>query len=274
MHVQNDIQATDERFPRLVQNAGMRAMSAKSAFSIRGAWEAYETVLALAEAVDLLATQVARLTPVVHAGRVGVDTASIVDLLRYPGLNRSRQQLVREIVTRMLVTGTAYVVLVGRHDRHPLSIDVIDSQRVEMLPGYDGWPAGYRVGGHAGYVFKRIGLTRLNMGFVSAGVGELVPIYELPGDVNGIGLPRLRAIWSLISTASIDTSDDALVRAVRRRFEIPMTYAAGPDPGLQAELLRNAVLPLFATVHDALARALSERWNDDIQVRAGQPESA
>lgn len=260
-----------EGFPRLVQNAAAHATAFSRAFTLDAAWQAYQETLAIAETIDFIAGAVARVPPVVSARSSHFDVSPIVDVLAYPGLNRSRQLLVRELVTRMLVSGTGYFLLGGRHDRHPLSIDVVDSRFVERLPGPDGWPAAYRVGGPSGFVFKRVALTRSNIGYMSHAIGELVPVYEMPGPHNGTGQSRLTAIWSIVSAGERHGNGGELAHAVRRRFGVPSMLPGSDGPAAEASrtaLHRDVVLPLFETVHSALARTLSERWNEDIRIEA------
>lgn len=240
-------------------------------FGAEAAWTLYMSNPAVAEHVDLVATRVARLDPRVATRKAGFDTMPIDDILSYPGLNRSRQQLVREIATRMLVTGTAFILLTGRHDRPPLALDVIDPAIVGCAHGPDGWPTFYRLRGDPGLTFGRVVLTRSNLGYVNPGIGELVPVLEMAGNANGLGLSRLAAIWPLLA-GPLAGDDVALRAALRRRLEIPHAFAPGdPSPGAVAAgnaLHHDVVLPLFTCIYAALARAFSDRWNEDIRIEA------
>lgn len=275
--IRSDSQAKDVSLPSVVRGP---VVAPSPPFAPDAAWALYMSHHAVAEHVDLVATRVARLAPRVAARKSGFDTTPVEDILSHPGLNRSRQQLVREVATRMLVTGTGFILLTGRQDRPPLALDVIDPAIVGCAHGPDGWPTWYRLRGDPGLTFGRVVLTRSNLGFVNPGIGELVPVLEMAGNVNGLGLSRLTAIWPLLtSVAHGDPS--TLCAALRRRLEIPQTFAPGdPSPGAAAArdaLHHDIVLPIFTCIYAALARAFSDRWNEDIRIvpeDAAPPPSA
>ena len=262
---------TDKQMPRLVNpTKAPEASEVSNVLSPEAAWQAYLQNFAVAHTVDMIARLVADVTPTVIAEDVGVDVSPVCDIISFPGLNRSRMQMVREIVTRMLVTGTAYVIFTGRHDRPPLAIDVLDTLRVRANFGPDGWPTSYTVGPDPGWIFSRRVFTRSNLGYVNTGVGELLPIYEMAGSPNGIGLSRLCALWSILASTNRREHDNGLIATVRRRFEVPAAYEAGSDTisaaAASAALHHDVILPLFAAVYGTLARSFSERCNADIRI--------
>jgi HK97 family phage portal protein len=101
----------------------------------------YRCVKMIAEAASAL--------PLVMDGAAG-DFAvhPVMDLLARPNLAQGRAELLEALYAQMLLSGDGYVEAVGDVGL-PAELHVLRSDRMRVVPGADGWPAGYEysVGG-------------------------------------------------------------------------------------------------------------------------------
>lgn len=159
------------------------------------AWLAYENISTVAKIVDLIADEVASLMPLVKINGEIDDESPIHKFLKKPGFNRTRRRLIKELAVQYLVTGTAYVHVIGNVQRPPLAFDVLKTKFIAPFPGADMWPDIYSYSeGTRTIRFHREGDPRDPRWLDDQGVGEIIPIYDMDGQKRGIGLPRLNAI--------------------------------------------------------------------------------
>ncbi len=175
----------------------MNSFFSPAEISAYDAWSMYKTVSAFAKVIDLIADEVARLTPVVRINGKIIDGHPIIDFMKRPGFNRTRARFIKELTVQTLVTGTGYVHAFGNTaiPGMPIALDVIKSKFVSVIPGGDMWPASYQYSeGTRSHRFQRDGNPRDMRWIEPNGLGEIVPIYDMDGDTRGIGLSRLNSI--------------------------------------------------------------------------------
>lgn len=160
------------------------------------AWYLYKTSAAFAKIIDLIADNVATLTPLVKINGETVDGHIISKFLDRPGFNRTRRRFIKELAVQYLVTGTAYPHVYGNASLFPVAMDVVKSRHITSFPGADGWPESFLFSEMTRSInFVRDENVRDPRYLDSAsGYSEIVPIYDLDGDRRGIGLSRLNAI--------------------------------------------------------------------------------
>lgn len=185
-------------------SAPISTMSSPSLFSLMispaeitpvNAWQLFSNVAPLAKVVDLIADEVARLKPLVEVQGQPVDDHPVMQFLARPGFNRTRQRFIKELAIQYLVCGTSYMHVYGQTSRMPLALDVLKSRFVMWTPGADMWPDRYQYSeGTRSLTFLRDDNPRDFRWLDGAGLGEIVPMYDMDGNNRGVGLPRLNAI--------------------------------------------------------------------------------
>ena len=160
------------------------------------AWLLYKSCAPFAKVVNLIADAVASLVPLVEVDGKAVDGHPVGQFMARPGFNRTRRRLIKELTVQYLVTGTAYLHVIGDTNRPPLAFYQLKSRFISHFPGQDSWPDTYAYSeGTRNIRFQRNDSPR-DPRYVdeTTGLAELVPIYDMDGDYRGVGLPRLNAI--------------------------------------------------------------------------------
>ena len=93
-------------------------------------------------AVHLIAESAAALPVVLQDGSQRFDTHPVLRLLARPNAGQGAVELLEAIYGQLLLTGNAYVEAVG-DEGLPLELHVLRSDRMSVVPGQDGWPAGF-----------------------------------------------------------------------------------------------------------------------------------
>lgn len=165
------------------------------------AWQLYRNVAPFAKVVDLIADEVSRLEPMVRIDGEVVEGHFILEFLKRPGFNRTRQRFIKELAVQYLVTGTAYPVAYGNVAVRdlPIAIDIAKSHFVSQVQAADMWPNEYMYAeGTRTQHFTRDTSNPRDFRWFEAVEGvalsEIVPIYDMDGDRRGVGLPRLNSI--------------------------------------------------------------------------------
>jgi HK97 family phage portal protein len=164
-----------------------------SEVTAREAWMLYQNVATFAKVVDLIADNVASLTPLFMIdGRACYEDHPLHKFFKRPGFNRTRRSFVKELAVQQLVTGTGYLSIIGNTARDPAAFDILKTTHVTPVQGQDMWPASYMYSeGSRSSRFERIGHRDFRW---VADYNEILPIYDMDGNQRGIGLSRLSAI--------------------------------------------------------------------------------
>jgi HK97 family phage portal protein len=158
------------------------------------AWRLYKSVSTFAITVDLIADQIATMQTITEVNGRTVEGHPLDLLLGRPGFNRSRRQLVKEIAVQHLVTGTAYINLIGSLKQLPFSVDTYLSHHVNHVEGADGWPQTIQLAeARQTRNYNRVDV-RGDMRFIADDYNELLVVYDMCGDTKGRGLSRLQAV--------------------------------------------------------------------------------
>jgi len=98
--------------------------------------------------VKLIAEAAAALPLVVQDGARRYEEHPIAALLARPNGAQGRAELLEALYAQLLLSGNGYVEAVGE-GTVPVELHVLRSDRMSVVPGADGWPAGYEyaVGG-------------------------------------------------------------------------------------------------------------------------------
>lgn len=67
----------------------------------------------------------------------------LLGLIRRPNPAQGRAELLEALYGQLLLTGNGYVEAVGGIDGVPAELHVLRSDRMNVIPGADGWPVGY-----------------------------------------------------------------------------------------------------------------------------------
>jgi HK97 family phage portal protein len=99
-------------------------------------------------AVKLIAEAAAAVPIVCQTPERRYDTHPILDLLQRPNGAQGRAELLESLYGQLLLSGNGYLEAVGL-DGVPLELHVLRSDRMNLVPGSDGWPVAYEyaVGG-------------------------------------------------------------------------------------------------------------------------------
>ena len=93
-------------------------------------------------AVKLIAEAAAALPVVLQDGARRYETHPVLRLLTNPNAGQGRAELLEALIGQLLLTGNGYLEAVGE-DGLPVELHVLRSDRMSVVPGPDGWPAGY-----------------------------------------------------------------------------------------------------------------------------------
>lgn len=93
-------------------------------------------------AVKLIAEAAASLPVVVQDRERRFETHPVLDLLNRPNVGQGRAELLEALFGQILLTGNGYVEAVAE-DALPVEMHVLRSDRIQLVPGADGWPIAY-----------------------------------------------------------------------------------------------------------------------------------
>ena len=73
----------------------------------------------------------------------------LLSLVKRPNPAQGRAELLEALYGQLLLTGNGYIEAVGQDTGAPVELHVLRSDRMNVIPGSDGWPIGYEysVGG-------------------------------------------------------------------------------------------------------------------------------
>ena len=94
-------------------------------------------------AVKVIAEAAAALPLVLQDSNRRYDLHPLLDLMRQPNGAQGRAELFEAIYGFLLLTGNAYVEAVPGAGSLPGELHVLRSDRMNVVPGADGWPAAY-----------------------------------------------------------------------------------------------------------------------------------
>ncbi len=164
------------------------------------AWQLYESISTLAKCVDLIADQVSMIEPMFLFDGEPEDGSKTELLFRRPGFNRNRKSLIKSLVIQRIVTGNAYLSVLGNRSYEPISLDVCKSMYISPIQGHDMWPAQYIYSeGTRSQFFTKEG-SRDYRWVDRQGLTEIIPIYSTDGIHRGVGTSMLQAIRLDIET--------------------------------------------------------------------------
>ncbi|MEM8957296.1 MAG: phage portal protein [Pseudomonadota bacterium] len=94
--------------------------------------------------VKMIAEAAAALPLVLREGGARQDTHPAATLVARPNAGQGKAELFESLYGQLLLTGNAYIEAAGLTERSlPLELHVLRSDRMAVVPGTDGWPAGY-----------------------------------------------------------------------------------------------------------------------------------
>ncbi|TCP61918.1 HK97 family phage portal protein [Rhodovulum bhavnagarense] len=93
--------------------------------------------------VKLIAEAAAALPLVCQDAERRYDTHPVLDLIARPNTAQGRAELFEALYGQLLLTGNAYLEAVGGEGGLPFELHVLRSDRVQLVPGPDGWPVAY-----------------------------------------------------------------------------------------------------------------------------------
>ncbi|MDO6522250.1 phage portal protein [Shimia thalassica] len=101
--------------------------------------------------VKLIAESAAALPLVLQDGQTRFEKHPLLGLLTSPNLAQGRAELFETLFGQLLLSGDGYLEAVGDNDAVPLELHVLRSDRMNVVPGADGWPVAYeyKVGARA-----------------------------------------------------------------------------------------------------------------------------
>ena len=94
-------------------------------------------------AVKVIAEAAAALPLVLQDQNTRYDLHPVLDLMRQPNAAQGRAELFEAIYGYLLLTGNAYVEAVPGMERVPGELHVLRTDRMNVVPGADGWPVAY-----------------------------------------------------------------------------------------------------------------------------------
>ena len=94
-------------------------------------------------AVKVIAEAAAALPLILQDENTRYDVHPLLDLLREPNGAQGRAELLEAVYGNLLLTGNAYVEAVPGGAKLPGELHVLRSDRMNGVPGVDGWPVAY-----------------------------------------------------------------------------------------------------------------------------------
>ena len=94
-------------------------------------------------AVKVIAEAAAALPLILQDQSTRYDLHPLLDLMRQPNAAQGRAELFEAVYGYLLLTGNAYLEAVPGSGRMPGELHVLRSDRMNVVPGADGWPVAY-----------------------------------------------------------------------------------------------------------------------------------
>ncbi|MBC7736848.1 MAG: phage portal protein, partial [Candidatus Saccharibacteria bacterium] len=94
-------------------------------------------------AVKVIAEAAAALPLVLQDANMRYDLHPLLDLMRRPNAAQGRAELFEALYGFLLLQGNAYVEAVPGSGKLPGELHVLRSDRMNVVPGADGWPVAY-----------------------------------------------------------------------------------------------------------------------------------
>ena len=93
--------------------------------------------------VKLISEAAASLPLILQDAHQRYEVHPILDVMRRPNPGQGRAELLEALYAQLLLSGNAYIEAVGGEVGPPMELHVLRSDRMQVVPGADGWPAGY-----------------------------------------------------------------------------------------------------------------------------------
>ncbi len=137
--------------------------------------------------VKLIAEAASALPMVLQDSERRFEVHPVLDLIRRPNAAQGRAELFESLFGQLLLSGNAYVEAVGEGGV-PAELHVLRSDRMNLVPGADGWPVAYEyaVGGRK----HRFDMT--------GGVGPILHIKSFHPQDDHYGLSPMQAAATAI----------------------------------------------------------------------------
>ena len=94
-------------------------------------------------AVKVISEAAAALPLILQDDNTRYDLHPLLDLIRQPNAAQGRAELFEALYGYLLLTGNAYVEAVPGATKLPGELHVLRSDRMNVVPGVDGWPVAY-----------------------------------------------------------------------------------------------------------------------------------
>jgi len=94
-------------------------------------------------AVKVISEAAAALPLILQDANMRYDLHPLLDLMRAPNAAQGRAELFEALYGYLLLTGNAYVEAVPGVGKLPGELHVLRSDRMNVVPGADGWPVAY-----------------------------------------------------------------------------------------------------------------------------------
>ncbi|WP_027244021.1 phage portal protein [Leisingera daeponensis] len=93
--------------------------------------------------IRLIAEAAAAVPLVLQDSRQRYDSHPWLALLARPNPAQTQAELLEALYGHLLLSGNAYIEMVTAEDATPAELHVLRSDRMNVVPGPDGWPAGF-----------------------------------------------------------------------------------------------------------------------------------
>lgn len=93
--------------------------------------------------VKMIAEAAASLALVAQDEDQRYDTHPVLGVLARPNPTQGQSDLLEAIYAQLLLTGNGYVEAVAGEDGTPIELHALRSDRMQVVPGADGWPVAY-----------------------------------------------------------------------------------------------------------------------------------
>lgn len=93
--------------------------------------------------VKMIAEAAASLALVAQDKDQRYDTHPVLAVLARPNPTQGQSDLLEAIYAQLLLTGNGYIEAVAGEDGAPLELHALRSDRMQVVPGADGWPVAY-----------------------------------------------------------------------------------------------------------------------------------
>ncbi|MBK5934226.1 HK97 family phage portal protein [Rhodovulum imhoffii] len=94
-------------------------------------------------AVKMIAEAAAALPLLLQDSRRRYETHPVLGLVERPNPAQGRAEMLEALYGQLLLSGNAYLEAVGVGQGLPLELHVLRSDRMQVVPGADGWPVAY-----------------------------------------------------------------------------------------------------------------------------------